>query len=94
MLFRSRALVLFASANRDERHYPNPDLFDPTRNARDNVAWGHGQHVCVGMHLARLEMECLLRSLTAQVERIETDTPTPFLNNVLQGYQSLPTTFH
>jgi cytochrome P450 len=90
----SRALVLFASANLDERHYPNPDLFDPTRNARDNVAWGHGQHVCVGMHLARLEMECLLRSLTSQVDRIETAPPTPFLNNVLQGYKALPTTFH
>lgn len=90
----ARVVVLFAAANRDERHYPDPDRFDPERNARDNVAWGHGQHVCVGMHLARLEMECLLRALAAQVERIETDTPTPFLNNVLQGYQSLPTTFH
>lgn len=90
----ARVVVLFASANLDERHYADPDRFDPERNARDNVAWGHGQHVCVGMHLARLEMECLLRALAAQVERIETDTPTPFLNNVLQGYQSLPTTFH
>lgn len=90
----ARVAVLFASANLDDRHYPDPERFDPSRNARDNVAWGHGQHVCVGMHLARLEMECLLRALARQVERIETDAPAPFLNNVLQGYQSLPTTFH
>ncbi|MEQ1864419.1 MAG: cytochrome P450 [Micropepsaceae bacterium] len=90
----ARALILYASANRDERHYVDPDRFDLSRNARDNVAWGHGQHVCVGMHLARLEMECLLRALAQQVSRIETGEPTPFLNNVLQGYKSLPTTFH
>jgi cytochrome P450 len=90
----ARALVLFASGNRDERKYANPDAFDVTRNARDNVAWGHGPHVCVGMHLARLEMECLLRALSEQVDRIEVDTPEPFINNVLQGFKSLPATFH
>lgn len=90
----ARALLLYASANRDERHYADPDRFDLSRNARDNVAWGHGPHVCVGMHLARLEMECLLRALVQQVSRIDTGEPVPFLNNVLQGYKSLPTTFH
>ncbi|MFM9865326.1 MAG: cytochrome P450 [Micropepsaceae bacterium] len=90
----ARALVLFASGNRDERKYANPDAFDVTRNARDNVAWGHGPHVCVGMHLARLEMECLLRALVQQVDRIEVGEPVPFLNNVLQGFKSLPATFH
>ncbi len=90
----ARALILYASANRDERHYADPDTFDLFRNSRDNVAWGHGQHVCVGMHLARLEMECLLRALTQQVSRIETGEPVPFLNNVLQGYKSLPANFH
>lgn len=90
----ARALMLYASANRDERHYANPDAFDITRNARDNVAWGHGPHVCVGMHLARLEMECLLRALSQQVDRIEVGESEPFLNNVLQGFKSLPATFH
>ena len=90
----ARAVVLFASGNWDERKYANPDSFDITRNARDNVAWGHGPHVCVGMHLARLEMECLLRALAQQVDRIEVGEPEPFLNNVLQGFKSLPATFH
>jgi cytochrome P450 len=89
-----RVLVLFASANRDERHYPDPDRFDVERNARDHVGWGHGAHTCVGMHLARLEMEILLRSLLAQVARIEVDAPRPIKNNVLQGFQSLPARFH
>jgi cytochrome P450 len=85
-----RALILFASANRDPDKYPDPDRFDVTRNPRDHVGWGHGQHTCVGMHLARLEMEVLLAALVQRVARIETDRPTPAWNNVLQGFARLP----
>jgi len=90
----ARVLILYASANRDERKYAEPDKFDVTRGARDHVAWGHGPHVCAGMHLARLEMECLLRALTRQVTRIEVGEPAPILNNVLQGFKTLPARFH
>lgn len=90
----SRALILFASANHDERHYPNPDEFDLRRNPRDQLGWGHGAHTCVGMHLARLEMEVLLASLVRHVARIEIGTPTLARNNVLQGFERLPATFH
>jgi cytochrome P450 len=87
----SRALILFASANRDERQYAHPDAFDVRRNPRDHVGWGHGQHVCAGMHLSRLEMELLLSALVRHVSKIETDAPKPIWNNVLQGFQTLPT---
>jgi cytochrome P450 len=90
----ARVLVLYASANRDERKYAEPDKFDVTRGARDHVAWGHGPHVCAGMHLARLEMECLLHALTRHVDRIEVSEGTPILNNVLQGFKTLPARFH
>jgi cytochrome P450 len=89
-----RCLILYASANRDERRYEKPDAFVVTRNPRDQVGWGHGAHTCVGMHLARLEMEVLLTALVRQVERIEVDEPERLLNNVLQGFTSLPTRFH
>jgi len=85
-----RALILFASANRDPDKYPDPDRFDVTRNPRDHVGWGHGSHTCVGMHLARLEMEILLATLIRKVERIETGRPTMAWNNVLQGFARLP----
>ncbi|MCI3133169.1 cytochrome P450 [Phenylobacterium aquaticum] len=88
-----RVLVLYASANRDERHYADPDRFDVTRNPRDHVGWGHGAHTCVGMHLARLEMEILLQALVRQVERIETGPAKRIRNNVLQGFKTLPTRF-
>jgi len=89
-----RVLVLYASANRDERKYDDPDRFDISRNARDHLGWGHGAHACAGMHLARLEMECLLVALARHVKRIEVDTPEPLINNVLQGFKTLPARFH
>lgn len=87
----SRVWLLYAAANRDERHYTNPDRFDVERNPRDQLGWGLGAHHCVGKHLAQLEMESILRALVRQVERIEMDgTPTRIVNNGLQGYGSLP----
>lgn len=90
----ARVLVLYASANRDERHYAEPDRFDIARNPRDHVGWGHGAHSCVGMHLARLEMELVLASLVEQVSRLEADRPVFAYNNVLQGFKKLPMRFH
>jgi len=90
----ARVLVLFASANRDERRYSDPDRFDARRNPRDHVGWGHGPHACAGMHLARMEMEVLLESVVANVERIEVGTPTPAWNNLLQGFRALPARLH
>jgi len=48
--------ISLAGANRDPAYFPDPDRFDPEReNAKHHVAFAHGPHVCVGMHLARLE---------------------------------------
>jgi cytochrome P450 len=89
----ARALILFASANRDERRYANPDKFELSRNPRDHVGWGHGPHTCAGMHLARLEMEVLLGSLVKHIASIEVGKPVLLRNNVLQGFERLPAKF-
>jgi cytochrome P450 len=89
-----RVLVLYASANRDERRWVDPDRFDVTRDAREHVAFGHGVHRCAGGHIAQLEMESLLRALMARVRRIEVGEPRPLLNNVLHGYSSFRASFH
>lgn len=90
----ARVAVLYASANWDERHYDDADEFRIDRNPRDHVGWGHGAHSCAGMHLARLEMEALLRALVRHVRSIEFEEPTPIMNNVLQGFERLPAKFH
>jgi cytochrome P450 len=90
----SRVWLLYAAANLDERHYPNPDLFDVERNPRDQLGWGHGVHLCTGKHLARLEMEAVLGALLRNVARIEVDMPTRIVNNSAQGYATLPVRLH
>jgi cytochrome P450 len=64
----SQLLLLFGSANRDETHFPNPDVFDIHRkNVSDHIAFGKGIHVCTGVHIARTEARI---SLEALVQRL------------------------
>lgn len=88
-----RVWVLNGSANRDERRYPNPDTFDVTRGKPDHLAFGHGPHMCAGVHLARLEMRVLLEAMRRRVETIGVDARTISDNNILRGWSSLATRF-
>ncbi len=82
-------IVLLPGANRDPKKYPNPDTFDVHRNPRDHVAWGFGSHFCAGAHLARLELEELLKALVKHADKLEISEPHYFLNNTLMGFESL-----
>lgn len=84
-----RVAILYASANYDERHYKDPNVFDVRRNPRDQVGWGHGPHACVGIHLARLEMEVILGALVQHVKKIEVFSAAKIEHNVLQGFKKL-----
>ena len=87
----SRVLVMFASANRDERAWIDPDRFDITRDASRQLGFGHGVHACAGQGLARMETEAVLRSLLRQVDGIELDgTPELAMNNVIRRFETLP----
>jgi cytochrome P450 len=55
-----RIITLLASANRDEREYPQPDEFIWDRPIQRSLAFGRGQHFCLGYHLARLEVAVLV----------------------------------
>jgi cytochrome P450 len=81
-----RVLILFASGNRDERRFADPDRFDLTRDARDHLGFGHGVHRCAGSHVAQLEMQALLRAMVRRVTTIEVADAELGLNNVLYGY--------
>ncbi len=88
-----RVVILYAAANHDERRYPDPEVFDIERDAKDHVAFGTGVHRCAGAHLAQLEMECLLDSMVRKVTTIEVDDPTPFPSNMLAGFASFRASF-
>lgn len=86
----ARVMLLYGSANRDERRYDDPDRFAVTRDARDHLAWGTGPHMCAGMHLARIEMEVLLEALVEADVELVAGTATVGVNRGLFGFEALP----
>ena len=62
-----RIITLLASANRDDREYPEPYDFVWNRPIRRSLAFGRGQHFCIGYHLARLEVAVLLQEWLRRV---------------------------
>jgi cytochrome P450 len=77
--------ISIAAANRDPAVFPKPDRYDPARpNARRHLAFAQGPHVCVGIHLARLEARAALQALTALEDlRLDPDVPAPAVHGLV-----------
>jgi cytochrome P450 len=91
----ARVIVLFGSANRDERHWTNPEAFDIRREGvARHLSFGYGEHACIGMNLARMEMAALLSALAKRVERFECLSSRRAINNTLRGFQHLVVRVH
>jgi cytochrome P450 len=88
----SRVMLVFASANRDESRFTDPDRFDVHRAPIAHLGFGHGIHMCVGMNLARLEMQALLAAMVPRVRRLHVGQPSITLNNTIRSYSRLPVT--
>ena len=70
--------ISITAANRDPATFPEPDRFDPSRaNARRHLAFAGGPHLCVGMHLARLEAHTALELLLERLPRLRLDPARP-----------------
>jgi cytochrome P450 len=68
----ARLVIVFASANRDEALYAEPDTFDPDRGGlRDHLAFGKGIHFCLGAALSRLEGRVALEELSRRLHRFD-----------------------
>lgn len=87
----TRLMHSYGAANRDVRHYPDPDRFDVRRNPADNMAFGHGVHTCMGKWLSNLEVGALFGELVKRVETIElVGEPVQHINNIIRSLDSLP----
>ena len=78
----ARLVLLFASADRDPAHFPEPDRFDVGRaNAADHLSFGKGVHFCLGAPLARMEMRIALQLLTERAPgmRLVDDQAFPYV---------------
>ncbi len=89
----SPVAVCVAAANRDPRHFEQPDRFDVRRRGKANITFGFGRHICLGQHVARMELKVALNKFLDRLPRLrlDDDAPTPGLRGFLfRAPRSLP----
>ncbi len=87
-----RIITLLASANRDEREYPEPDEFLWNRPIQRMLAFGRGQHFCLGFHVARLEIAVMIEEWLRRVPDFRIIEESAFRppSSFQWGWSSLP----
>jgi cholest-4-en-3-one 26-monooxygenase len=88
-------LIVYASANRDERAFDRPDDVDVVRDPNDHVAFGAGgPHFCLGAHLARLESRLMFEAILTRFEGLEVTADPATLprvsSNLIDGFAEMP----
>ena len=84
-------LMCYPSANRDEDVFENPFTFDIERKPNKHAAFGHGAHLCLGMHLARMEIKALFSELLPRLDHVElAGEPSWVQANFVSGLKHLP----
>ena len=88
----ARVALVTGAAGRDEREYVEPDRFDLTRPHDREIYFGHGQHVCIGKSLARLEARVALEEIGARFPKYEVDTAglTRTYQAHVRGFANVP----
>ena len=84
-------LLCYPSGNRDEDVFDEPYRFKVDRSPNKIISFGHGGHMCLGMHLARLEMQAIYEELFSRVKSIELAGEPSFIKaNFVGGPKSIP----
>jgi cholest-4-en-3-one 26-monooxygenase len=86
-----KVALIFASGNRDEEVFEEPFAFRVDRQPNPHLAFGFGEHFCMGAHVARVELETVFRHLLTRLEWFEVAGPVERLSsNVNGGIKHLP----
>ena len=89
-----RIVMWYPSVNRDEDNFQDPYTFDITRNPNDHLAFGIGEHFCLGAGFARLEIKVIFQELLKRLPDIHaTDEPERLNSNFVAGIKRLPVEF-
>ena len=83
----------FAAANRDPARWDRPDIFDPGRAPPPHLAFGNGPHVCIGMHVARAEIDTAVRALITRLPNLRLDgaaSPPRIIGMYERGPSAVP----
>lgn len=87
----ARTIVCYASANRDERQFPQADRFDVARHPNAHLGFGMGNHSCAGQSLARIELHAVFGALARRVERFELeDEPRLAPHQITRSFAHVP----
>ncbi len=87
-----KVVLWYVSGNRDEAEFPDPGVFDVGRSPNRHLSFGRGgPHLCLGVHLARLEVKVVLAALARRVSRFElAGEPRRIRSNFTNGLKALP----
>ncbi|MFC0448105.1 cytochrome P450 [Rhodococcus jostii] len=86
-----RFMLLYQSGNRDADVIPDPDRFDYTRRPNKHIAFGYGPHMCIGQHLAKLELRIMFEELLPHIESLELMDETKMIQtNFVGGMKNMP----
>jgi cytochrome P450 len=84
-------MLCYPSGNRDDEVFDDPHSFKVDRSPNKLISFGHGGHMCLGMHLARMEMMALYEELFSRVKSIELAGPATHIKaNFVGGPKSIP----
>ena len=91
----SSVLCHVGAANRDERQFKDPDVFDIDRQDNEHIGFGYGRHYCAGSHLAKLEAEVALNTLLDRLHNLKpvAGKPSRIIGFSFRGPDNLPVTF-
>jgi len=87
-----KVMLWYVSGNRDEAEFADPDVFDVGRSPNRHLSFGRGgPHLCLGVHLARLEVNVMFAALARRVARFElAGPPRRIRSNFTNGLRELP----
>jgi cytochrome P450 len=86
-----RLMLNYPSGNRDEEHFTDAGNFDIERSPNKHLGFGFGGHMCIGQHIARLELAVLWEELLPKIRFIElVGDPKPVKTNFVSSFKSLP----
>jgi cytochrome P450 len=90
-----KVVMFYGSANRDEAVFDDPDRFDVGRNPNPHVAFGGGgPHLCLGMHVARIEIAAMYREVLTRLPHLApAGEPDVLSSSLITGIRSMPVTF-
>jgi cholest-4-en-3-one 26-monooxygenase len=89
-----KVILWYPSANRDEEVFRDPDRFDIRRHPNDHVAFGHGEHYCLGANLARMELREIFLGIAMRIHDLEmTAPPRRLRSNFINGVKEMRVRF-